>query len=192
MRQKMKVENSGGYEWVQTLVCTILPVILLCTFVVRLVGVDGRSMQNTLQHKDQLLVLSGWLCGAYHPGDIVVAAEPGFENGKPIVKRVIAVGGQTVDIDFESGTVYVDGAALEEPYIKEPTWTEEGVSFPLTLGENELFLMGDNRNRSTDSRSPDLGPVDSRSVIGKAFFLVLPGETEATGKREWERIGILN
>ena len=190
--KKTASADRGLYDHLQTVVTVIVVMVLLFSFGVRFVRVDGPSMQNTLQHNDQLLVLNNLLCGEYEQGDIVIAAKDGFENGSPIVKRVIAVGGQTVDIDFFEGVVYVDGAAVEEPYIKEPTYLSEGVTFPLTLKENELFLLGDNRNESKDSRHPELGAVDERNIIGRAFFLLLPGETEGLGKREWNRISILN
>ena len=106
-----------------------------------------------------------------------------------LVKRIVAVGGQTVDIDFSQGIVYVDGAALDEPYIKEPTYLEEGLAFPITLAEDEVFIMGDNRNHSTDSRDTRLGPVNVGYLQGKAIFLLVPGETPDLAKREWSRIG---
>ena len=118
----------------------------------------------------------------------MIAQRGDFNDGAPIVKRVIATEGQTVDIDFNAGTVYVDGAALEEPYAREATWLAEGVEFPLTVPAGCLFLMGDNRNDSEDSRSADLGPVDSRCVIGKAVFLALPGKTADLNAREWNRV----
>ena len=182
-------KRREAYEWVRALVGTVVAAGLVFTFVVRLVRVDGESMRETLQHNDSLLALNSWLCGGYQAGDIIILAKPEFENGAPIVKRVIATGGQTVDIDFGSGTVYVDGSALEEEYIRELTLTPEGLDFPVTLAENELFVMGDNRNDSSDSRLPEIGPVDTRHVLGRAVLLVLPGETVDLGKREWNRIG---
>ena len=183
--------QRGAYEWVQTLVYVVLAVVLLFTFVGRLSRVQGESMRETLQDRDLLLVLNGYLCGSYEDGDIVIAQMGDFNDGAPIVKRVIATEGQTVDIDFNAGTVYVDGAALEEPYAREATWLAEGVEFPLTVPAGCLFLMGDNRNDSEDSRSADLGPVDSRCVIGKAVFLALPGKTADLNAREWNRVGFL-
>ena len=183
--------HRGAYEWVQTLVYVVLAVVLLFTFVGRLSRVHGESMRETLQDRDLLLVLNGYLCGSYEAGDIVIAQRGDFNDGAPIVKRVIATEGQTVDIDFNAGTVYVDGAALEEPYAREATWLAEGVEFPLTVPAGCLFLMGDNRNDSEDSRSADLGPVDSRCVIGKAVFLALPGKTADLNAREWNRVGFL-
>ena len=109
----------------------------------------------------------------------------------PIVKRVIAVEGQTVDIDFAEGIVYVDGEALEEDYIREPTYTAEGTEFPLTVPEGSIFVMGDNRNGSSDSRDYRLGTVDTRYVIGKAAFLIFPGPDYETEKRDFKRIGVI-
>lgn len=180
------------YEWVGALVWAVTAVVLVFTFAVRGQGVSGGSMRNTLQDGDQMLVVNRWLCGPCRPGDIVIFSRADFDDGKPIVKRVIATAGQTVDIDFDTGVVFVDGEALDEPYTREPTWREEELRFPLTVPEGCLFVMGDNRNGSTDSRSTALGPVDTRSVIGKAVAVVLPGKTAETEKRDWTRIGILN
>lgn len=190
--EKEKQVGRGAYEWVRALVRAVLAVVLLFTFVGRMNRVDGESMRETLQDGDLLAVLNAPLCGTYEAGDLVILRKDGFHNGEPIVKRVIATEGQTVDIDFAAGVVYVDGAALEEPYVREPTWTPEGLSFPVTVPEGSIFVMGDNRNDSDDSRNPALGPVDSRLVIGRAALVVLPGETVETGRREWSRIGILN
>ncbi|WP_417044715.1 signal peptidase I [Dysosmobacter sp.] len=187
-----KETGRGAYELVQTLMCAVLVLVLLFTFVVRVVQVDGESMRETLQDQDLLLVLDNWLCGDFQPGDIVILQEEDFNGGVPIVKRVIATEGQTVDIDFANGTVYVDGVELEEPYIREPTWTDEGAEFPLTVPEGCVFVMGDNRNDSDDSRNPSLGPVDTRSVLGRVLVLAVPGITAETQQRDWSRVGILN
>ena len=181
-----KEEGRDLYEWAQALVCSVLAVVLLFTFVIRLIGVDGHSMVPTLQDGDRLLVLNAMLDNDYEYGDIVVLRKDTFLE-EPIVKRVIATEGQTVDIDFVSGAVYVDGELLEEDYINEPTYVEEGTEFPLTVPEGSIFVMGDNRNHS--SRSSDLGTVDTRYVIGKAVFLLFPGADEATGQRDFGRIG---
>ena len=183
-----KEEGRDLYEWAQALVCSVLAVVLLFTFVIRLIGVDGHSMVPTLQDGDRLLVLNSILYDDYQYGDIVVLRKESFLE-EPIVKRVIATEGQTVDIDFVSGAVYVDGELLEEDYINEPTYVEEGTEFPLTVPEGSIFVMGDNRNHSSDSRSSDLGTVDTRYVIGKAVFLLFPGADEATGQRDFGRIG---
>ena len=183
-------EGRDLYEWVQALVCSVLAVVLLFTFVIRLIGVDGHSMVPTLQDGDRLLVLSSLLYDDYVYGDIVVLRKAEFLE-EPIVKRVIATEGQTVDIDFESGSVYVDGALLDEPYINELTFLQEGTEFPLTVPEGCIFVMGDNRNHSSDSRDSRLGTVDTRYVIGKAVFLVFPGADEDSGERDFGRIGVI-
>ena len=188
-KQTAGKEGRDLYEWVQALVCSVLTVVLVFTFGIRLIGVDGHSMVPTLQDGDRLLVTTSLLSGDYEYGDIVIIQKGPFAGGEPIVKRVIATEGQTVDIDFDAGVVYVDGTALEEPYTREPTWTQEGTEFPLTVPEGSIFVMGDNRNHSSDSRSSDLGTVDTRYVIGKAVFLLFPGADEATGQRDFGRIG---
>lgn len=189
--KKEKRTARAAYEWVQTLVCSVLAVVLLFTFVIRVIVVDGESMRETLQDRDLILVLSDSLSGTYEPEDIIVLRKETFRDGAPIVKRVIATEGQTVDIDFDEGIVFVDGEVLEEDYIREPTWTPEGIEFPLIVPENHVFVLGDNRNESSDSRHIDLGPIDERMVIGKAVFLAIPGETEDLGVREWSRIGVI-
>ena len=178
------------FEWMQALVSSVLVVVVLFTFVVRLIGVDGHSMLPTLQHGDRLLVLSALLYNDYRYKDIVILRKETFDDN-PIVKRVIATEGQTVDIDFRAGIVYVDGLALDEPYISELTYEEEGTSFPLTVPEGSIFVMGDNRNHSSDSRHSRLGTVDTRYVIGRAVFLLFPGPDSETKEREFSRVGAL-
>ena len=178
------------FEWIQALVSSVLLVVLLFTFVVRLIGVDGHSMLPTLQHGDRLLVLSSLLYHDYSYKDIVILRKETFDE-KPIVKRVIATEGQTVDIDFRAGIVYVDGLALDEPYVNELTYEEEGTAFPLTVPKGSIFVMGDNRNHSSDSRHSRLGTVDTRYVIGRAVFLLFPGPDSETEAREFSRIGVL-
>ena len=197
--EKQEVENQGQqgeknsngkdlYEWMQALVCSVLAVVVLFTFVVRLIGVDGHSMLPTLQDGDRMLVLNSVLYHDYKYGDVVVLRKDSFLK-EPIVKRVIATAGQTVDIDFDSGTVYVDSTPLREDYINELTFTPEGTEFPLTVPEGCVFVMGDNRNHSTDSRSSQLGTIDTRYIIGRAAFLALPGPDAETGIRDYGRIG---
>ncbi len=190
--KREKQTDRGLYEWVQAVVCSVLAIVLMFTFVVRIIGVSGQSMRETLQNGDKLLVLNSCLCGDYRRGDIVIFQKPEFENGELIVKRVIATEGQTVDIDFAAGQVFVDGEALEEPYIREPTWLDEGLEFPITVPDGCVFVMGDNRNDSKDSRYEGLGPLDTRHIVGRAVLLVLPGETADLDRREWSRIGTLN
>lgn len=188
-------KGNSAFEWLRCLVGVVLVLVLIFTFVAQTFTVQGPSMQNTLYGGDKLLVVKAELCDI-EVGDVVVACQYNAQLSDPIVKRVVATEGQTVDIDFDTGTVYVDGMPIEEAYIAERTYTSEGTQFPVTLGEGELFLMGDNRNHSTDSRSSMLGVVDERYVVGKAVFLLFPGrtasylgETNGTGSRDFSRIG---
>ena len=189
--EETKAPGRGLYEWTQALVCSVLAAVLLFAFAARVVGVSGGSMRNTLQNGDLLLVVNGLLCGGYRQGDVVIAAKQSFEYGEPIVKRVIATEGQTVDIDFDAGVVRVDGTALTEPYIREDTHLDLGTEYPFTVPEGCVFVLGDNRNGSRDSRAPELGAVDTRCLIGRAVFLLLPGKTADLDLREWDRIGTL-
>ena len=186
-----KIPGRDVYETVSSLVSALLAVVLVFTFLVRMMGVDGGSMIPTLQHGDRLLIVNSLLCGDYEAGDIVIARKQSFDD-KPIVKRVIATEGQTVDSDFSLGRVYVDGELFEEDYINDLTYREEGTQFPLTVPEGSVFLMGDNRNHSNDSRDSSLGPVDTRLLIGKAVFLLFPGPDYLTEQRDFSRIGLLN
>lgn len=190
-QEKQTAKGRDLYEWVQSLVGSVLVVVAIFTFVIRMMGVDGHSMLNTLQHGDRLLVVNSMLYHDYKYGDIVILRKDDVFDDDPIVKRVIAVEGQTVDIDFAEGIVYVDGEALEEDYIREPTYTAEGTEFPLTVPEGSIFVMGDNRNGSSDSRDYRLGTVDTRYVIGKAAFLIFPGPDYETEKRDFKRIGVI-
>lgn len=189
----MTRKNKGDdwYQWMRTVLCVTLTTVLVFTFAARIIRVDGPSMRETLQNGDLLVVVDRTLSGMPDAGDIVVLNKRGFGDGQPIVKRVVATGGQTVDIDFSSGTVTVDGTVLDEPYLREPTTLDEGVTFPITVPEGSIFVLGDNRGNSQDSRSPELGTVDVRYVIGKAVFLALPGKTVELARREWSRIGSL-
>ena len=193
MEENVENQLESGkvfYEWVQALVCSVLVVVMLFTFVIRMIGVDGHSMVPTLQDGDRLLVLNSMLYDDYKYGDIVVLRKSSFLS-EPIVKRVIATEGQTVDIDFSTGSVYVDGVLLKEDYINELTFTEEGTEFPLTVPEGSILVMGDNRNHSNDSRDSRLGTVHSRYVIGKAVVLAFPGPDIVMGKRDYSRIGVI-
>ena len=180
------------YEWVQALVTVVLRAVVVFAFAARLVLVSGPSMRETLQDQDCLVVLNPLLCGSFDAGDIVIIQRETFRDGEPIVKRIIATEGQTVDIDFDAGVVYVDGAALEEDYIRQPTHLEEGLEFPVTVPEGCVFVLGDNRNDSDDSRDPDLGPVDTREILGRAVALLFPGVTAVSEERDFGRIGPLD
>lgn len=164
------------YFWLQALVMALITLILLFTFVGRIIGVDGPSMLPTLHEGDLLLLRSAF----YTPkqGDVVVLTKDFLDyTDQPIVKRVIAVGGQTVRIDYDEGKVYVDGEALDEPYINEPM-RQPGNSRmsvnEITVPEGSVYVLGDNRNNSTDSRHEDLGVIDNRYILGEAVMILLP------------------
>ena len=178
--------------YVHDLMCMLLVMMLLFLVVFRVILVTGDSMFTTLWDGDYLLLVSELFCGDPEPGDIVVISKQSFDDGSPIVKRVIATQGQTVDIDFESGTVYVDGQALREPYIHNETTNEEGTVFPLTVAENCIFVLGDNRAVSLDSRSPQIGQIDRREVLGKAICLLIPGTHHGQLLPDYSRIGAVH
>ena len=160
------------YGVLSDLVICLSFVTIIFVFAVRLVGVDGESMYPTLHDGDMLTLQSNF---TYEPkvGDIVVLRSENFERG-PLVKRIIAMDGQTIDIDFETGEVSVDGVVLDEPYINDPTTRYEGMDFPVTVPEDCVFVMGDNRLHSTDSRDPRIGCVDKRYVLGKVLTVFWP------------------
>ena len=168
-----RVAGRETYEWVRSLVGAVLTITLVFTFAVRLMGVQGYSMVPTLQHGDRLVVVNNWLCGDYRYGDIVIAYKDSFDT-EPIVKRVIATEGQEINIDFDKGIVYVDGVALEEDYINELTTTKLDFIGPQTVPDGCVFVMGDNRNMSTDSRKSEIGMVDNRLIIGKVYCVIFP------------------
>ena len=163
-------------------------VYILCF---RVVIVVGGSMFDPLVDGDYLVLVSNVFYKEPKYGDIIVASKDSFRGGECIVKRVIATEGQEVDIDFKTGVVTVDGVALQENYIFSETKLYEGVSFPLTVSEGCLFVLGDNRMDSKDSRSPEIGLIDMREVLGKAVFLLFPGtgNGEYKTERDFGRIG---
>ena len=180
----------SGY--IHDLLIVILVVLILFLLIFRVVVVSGPSMNNTLYHNDFLILLNNIFYKDPQYGDIIVASKDSFDDGKPFIKRVIAVEGQEVDIDFDAGIVYVDGKALDEPYTLTPTTLREGMDFPLVVDENCVFVMGDNRGRSKDSRSLEIGLVDKRQILGKAIFLVFPGKDPVFDARDFTRIGVVN
>ena len=161
------------FFWLQAFVAVLCALVLVFSFLGRVIVVDGSSMVPTLHHGD-LLLLQGI---GYTPeqGDIVVLTKE-FQNvDTPIVKRVIATGGQTVHIDYATSTVYVDGVALDEPYINELMRMPMGETITdVTVPEGSVFVMGDNRNNSSDSRVPELGTVDERYILGEVLLVLFP------------------
>lgn len=190
IKKRKLIERRGEtFDWVQSLTVALLVCVLVFTFVIREVSVSGTSMLDTLYHGDRLLI-SG-LFYTPHQGDIVVLRKESFSS-EPIVKRVIALEGQTVNIDFEQGVVYVDGEALDEPYILEPTHRRIDFEEEVLVPDGCLFVMGDNRNGSTDSRDLRIGCVDERLVMGRALLLVVPGVDPDDDSRDWSRVGFIS
>ena len=159
------------YDWMQCIVVAIIACVLLFSFFVRLVDVVGESMHPTLENGDKIIVSNLF----YEPkqGDIVVFRKDEYRD-QPLVKRIIAVEGQTVSIDFDLGIVYVDGEPLDEPYVAEPTYESYDFGGEITVDEGCVFVMGDNRNQSTDSRYSVIGCVDKRCIMGKVYFTIFP------------------
>lgn len=178
-------------DYLHDLIYILTAVVLVCLLFFRVVVVNGSSMYNTLIDGDYLLLISSTFYRQPQQGDIIVASKDTFDDGKPIVKRVIATEGQVVDIDFSTGTVYVDGVALEEDYTYSKTTLDEGVSFPLMVEKGHVFVLGDNRGWSRDSRSPDIGQIDHREILGKAVFLFMPGTNGGEDPLDFSRIGVL-
>lgn len=160
------------YEWIQSLISALVVCVVVFLFVFRIIDVKGSSMSPTLSDGDKMLVSDIM----YEPqnGDIVVFKKDEYNPDKALVKRVIAVEGQEVNIDFETGSVYIDGQVLEEDYIADLTLTKLDFIGPKTVPENCVFVMGDNRNMSTDSRKTEIGMVDKRLIVGKVYMVLFP------------------
>ncbi|MCQ2416270.1 MAG: signal peptidase I [Oscillospiraceae bacterium] len=180
------LKNFGAdvMDILEAALLTVFLFLLIFAYILRPVTVDGSSMNPTLYHEDNLVILT---CG-YQPknGQIVVIDDQYsghyldydqkevYETqgmGIVLIKRLIAHGGQEVDIDFENGIVKVDGAELDEPYIADPTTMDEGAfHYPITIPEGYVFVMGDNRLHSTDSRSPSVALIPTNEILGTGFF----------------------
>ncbi len=169
------------FDWFEIVITAIILLVFLFTFVFKVVEIRGRSMMNTLQHGEKIIISNI----AYTPefGDIVVISRNmhntvnGEVSDEPIIKRVIATEGQVVDIDFDNGIVYVDGNRLTETYTRTPTNLRWDVKFPVVVESGCVFVLGDNRNDSIDSRSSQIGNdgmIDKRYILGKALFRVFP------------------
>ena len=165
------VRGQGMLEWYEALISAALVLVLIFSFFFRIIQVDGRSMVPTLTHGDKLIV---WAAG-YTPqrGDVVIV-DSYTVYGKPLVKRIIAKGGDTISIDYDAGTVTVNGELLQEDYIAAPTYLGYDVQFPYTVPEGTVFVMGDNRNHSEDSRFWQNKFVKKNKIIGKVEFRYYP------------------
>ena len=172
----------GLYEWVETFIFALAAVVIIFTFLLKFVMVSGESMLQSFHDGDRLLITAT----NYTPerGDVVVVdvshnlEELGYVSNAPYIKRVIATEGQTVDIDSATWTVYVDGEPVDEPYVYHCNnlnmVTTEAVKYPYTVPEGCVFVMGDNRSDSSDSRSMRIGLVDTRRILGKVVVRVTP------------------
>ena len=189
---KVESKQDSILLYLHDFVTWLVAILLVFLLLLRVVVVSGPSMNATLVHGDYLLLLNNVFYQNPKQGDIIVAAQSSYHGGEPIIKRVIATEGQWVNIDFETGVVYVNGTALDEPYTNTPTNLYEGVDFPLMVDDGCIFVLGDNRNASKDSRSPEIGQIDKREILGKAVFLFLPGKDPVTNEMNFKRIGALS
>ena len=196
--KKKKKKPEEKLTWQQSLVLymqdlshMLIAIMIVFLLIFRVIVVSGDSMMDTLIDGDYLLCLSNVFYKNPQPGDVIVASKQSFDDGAAIIKRVIATEGQIVDIDFDRGIVYVDGLPIEEDYIKNLTTRSEGVIFPLIVEEGCIFVLGDNRAVSKDSRHPEIGLIDTRQVLGKALFLMLPGVDEDSKLRDFDRTGAI-
>ena len=194
--QDKKKEKKLGWKkstvlYLHDLLYLLVAIMVLFLLLFRVIIVSGDSMKMTLLDGDHLLLLSNNFYRNPQAGDIVVISKESFDNGAPIVKRVIATEGQTVDIDFTNGIVYVDDVPLQEDYINNLTTYDEGVVFPLTVEDGCIFVLGDNRAVSKDSRNPEIGQIDTREVLGKAIYLLYPGNDKGKAVQDYDRIGAI-
>lgn len=183
--KSQKSISKSIVDLVSIIASSIVAIMVVFTFLFRIVGVSGPSMMNTLMDGDWLIV-SAFITEPER-GDIVIVTQPNAYH-EPIVKRVIAVGGDTIDIDFDTATVSVNGKVINEPYLGSPTTNDEYAwEYPLTLKEGQVFVMGDNREFSSDSRSPDIGLIDENYILGQVMLRFSPiSEIKFFGDYDYE------
>lgn len=160
------------YDWIQSLMVALVICVALFIFAVRVIDVSGSSMVPTLRDGDKMIVSDLFYKPKY--GDIVVFKTDQYDPDRALVKRVIATEGQEISLDFDRGVVYINGSPIEEDYIAELTTTKLDFIGPQTVPEGCVFVMGDNRNASTDSRKKEIGMVDERMILGRAYYVVFP------------------
>lgn len=168
--QKRKAQRKEVWGVISRVLFVAMAVVLINIYVVRIAAVNGASMEPTLQNGDVVLCSSLGYAPDY--GDIVVTEMDVGEGD--LIKRVIALEGDTVDVDYRTGMVIVNGKAMEEPYTLEPTYLEGDVQFPVQVPAGRVFLLGDNRNNSVDSRRSALGMVPECTLLGKVYFRIYP------------------
>ena len=176
-------ENGGGssyirsvMEWVETIVMAVIFVTVVFTFLARVITVDGSSMEPTYHNGDRVLTTT--LTGPVQQGDVVIVVNALDE---PIIKRVVATEGQTVDFDPDLGEVVVDGVPVPGStfgiadgitYVADRPG--QVLEFPQTVPDGCVFVLGDNRGNSLDSRFVEVGMIDARNILGKVFFNLYP------------------
>ena len=181
MNEKIDMASRGKpsvvsevFDWVESAITALLFMVIVFTFVGMNITVNGASMSPTLKDGQRLVCSRLFMEPKYK--DIVVVTNPRLEHN-PLIKRVIAVGGQTIDFDAEANRVTIDGKPIEEPYIREEMKAYSMSNrdmYPLTVPEGHVFVMGDNRNDSWDSRIPAVGPVDERYIFGRVVYRFYP------------------
>ncbi len=167
VEEKLKKNAESIYDFASILVSAVISVGIIFTFFFKISTVSGESMENTLYNADRLVISS--IVSDVEYGDVVVTSQPNIFN-KVLIKRVIAVGGQTVWFNEISGQVIVDGKVLDEPYIKEEMEYTPAMNKLFTVPEGKIFVMGDNRNNSSDSRDEFIGMIDEDYIIGKVIY----------------------
>ena len=183
MASNMKKQTAGEapdpyaaskelYDWILCLLFALIVCVLLFAFVFRVIDVVGSSMVPTLHNGDKMLV-SGLF---YKPkaGDVIVFQKDEYDPNKALVKRVIATEGQEINMDFANGIVYINGEPIVETYINDLTFNKLDFIGPKTVPEGCVFVMGDNRNASIDSRKKEIGMLDTRLILGRAYYVIYP------------------